>query len=1188
MRGFVLGSVLLAAACGAAAQEGNLGRSARASASEFQPGLPANLAIDGTSETRWSGIPGHNSGVWFQLEWDHPVEIAEILVRQYARFTFEWDIETWDELGRRWLPAGHYGKPNVRLPGLVLCPIQPARRTSRVRVANITNGPSFTEIEVYGPSQRHLPEVHLASDLRGNFVGMLCDAFGAQPSAGKSIVLSGPAARGRWRREVTTNEHGMFFAPMPVALRGSIRAEATGSSPREFPATGFQRALIPIDLKAKRVVLDQGWRFALDPPQGFERLAFDDRNWSSIAVPGHWEMAGFRSLSGRGGYRTRFSAPSGKGRLMVRFDGVYSGARVWLNGVEIARHEGGFTPFEADVTDLVRPQNVLALEVLEHTNVSDDLDKMSQYADFPLAGIIRKVTLVRVPEVHVEALEQSCTFAAGIARVQGTVRAINRSGRAVKNGRVDLTLLEPGGRVVARASHALAPFGPETVGLAAFALTVPSPRPWSAEKPFLYTLRIELADGKANLQTLDQRIGLRETQVVGAEVLINGRPVKFRGTCHHDSHPLLGRAVTPALTRQDLRMMREANLNTVRTSHYPPIPELVEYADEMGLYVEDEAAFCWVGVADDLRNVPRILQLTGELLARDRNHPSVFMWSLCNESEFGFAFERSHEWVRQVEPSRPTGAATSAPLEIATLHNPISIARIAANESLGKPLFFDEAWCVFQGIFGDVGEMWVDPGIRDYYAAPLPEIYRAFMKSKTTQGSMIWCWSDDLFSVPGRGLEYGRETTRSHFADAAYILPGRGIVGDAPWGVVDGWRRRKPEFWIVKKLHSPVKMRERHVDLSGSLTLDVDNEYDFTNLSEIRATYALGPRSGVVRLDVPPRSSGRLTIPAIPSFKAGEDLRIVFRTPDGELIDEYRFPTAAPAEFRPAPGVRPIVLREESVLAGRSVHLVGDGFELAFDRSGGYLRRCVRGNSPLLLEFPAVHVLRADAPESPIPSRNEWQLEAMDVKSEGLNVRVTLEGRYREFKGTYDLLVTPDGDLTVHSRFLYTGEEMRAREVGWRFSVPRSCDTLRWHRQAEWGTYPPDHIGRPVGEARAFPAHGAEVPPTWAWSQDASPMGSNDFRSTKRNVIDAEIAYPDGVGVRVLSGGKQSVRAMVETDRISVHVNDWFGGTHVGWGEWTSNYGAGKLLKSGDVIESTLKLRFSLARPEEHRVIGRE
>ncbi len=1187
----VLVWILLLVASGAVAQGGNLARSARGSASEFQPGLPAHLAHDGRADTRWSGIPGHNSGVWFQLEWEQPVDVAEVLVRQFSRFTFEWDVETWDDATQRWVGAGHYGKPNVRLPGLVLCQIEPARRTSRVRIANITNGPSFTEVEVYGPSERHRPEVHLASDLRGNFVGMLCDAFGSQPAAGQVVTLSGSFASGRWHRVVKTDEHGMFFAPMPVGLRGSVRAESPGSVPQEFAAGGFQRALTPVDFALRRVELSQGWRFALDPPAGFERPRFDDGKWSPIAVPAHWEMAGFRSASGRGGYRVRFSAPpavafgtphpnpsprkrgEGPGRVVMRFDGVYSGARVWLNGTEVARHEGGFTPFEADVTDLVRAENVLALEVLEHTNVSDNLDKMSLYADFPLSGIIRKVTLFRVPEVHVEAIEQSCTFAAGVARIQGAVRMINRSQGAIRHGVAMISLIEPGGKTVASTLIKLPAIDASAAGEASFALTVPHPRPWSAEKPNLYTLRVELSNGSAPLQTLNQRIGLRETQVAGSEVLINGRPVKFRGTCHHDSHPMLGRAVTPALTRQDLRMMREANLNAVRTSHYPPIPELVEYADEMGLYVEDEASFCWVGVADDLRNVPRILQLTGELLARDRNHPSVFMWSLSNESEFGFAFQRSHEWVRRVDPSRPTAAATSAWLEIATLHNPISVARIAENEKLDKPLFFDEAWCIFQGIFGDVAEMWVDPGIRDYYAAPLREVYSAFMKSKSTQGSMIWCWSDDLFSVPGRGLEYGRETTKSHFVDDVYGLPGRGIVGDAPWGVVDGWRRRKPEFWIVKKLHSPVKMAERGVDLSKAVRLAVANEYDFTNLSEIRATYAVGARSGTVRLNVPPRSSGRMTIPAIPAFRPGEDLRIAFRTPSGELIDEYRFPTAVPFDSAWRVEPRPIALHEETVLAGQNVHLVGDGFELAFDRSGGYLRRCVRGVWPLLLEFPALHVLRADAPEAPVPSRNEWRLEAVDVKKEALNVRVNLKGRYREFEGGYDLLVTPEGEITVHSRFKYTGAETLVREIGWRFSVPRSCDTLSWRRQAEWGVYPADHIGRPNGQARAFPTHGPAVPPTWSWSQDGSPMGSNDFRSTKRNVVEARIAYPNGIGVQVLSGGSQSVRAMVDSDRISVHVNDWYGGTHVGWNEWILNYGAGKPLKTGDVIESTLRLR---------------
>ena len=132
--------------------------------------------------------------------------------------------------------------------------------------------------------------------------------------------------------------------------------------------------------------------------------------------------------------------------------------------------------------------------------------------------------------------------------------------------------------------------------------------------------------------------------------------------------------------------------------------------------------------------------------------------------------------------------------------------------------------------------------------------------------------------------------------------------------------------------------------------------------------------------------------------------------------------------------------------------------------------------------------------------------------------------------------------------------------------MPKDCDVLDWDRRGEWNVYPADHIGRPVGTARAFPQVANTVPPTGPWSQEISPMGSNDFRSTKRHIHWAAIHYPDGPGVIVQSNGRQHVRATVQSDRTSVHVNDWYGGAGTSYWEWTLNYGEGKPVHRGDVL----------------------
>ena len=484
------------------------------------------------------------------------------------------------------------------------------------------------------------------------------------------------------------------------------------------------------------------------------------------------------------------------------------------------------------------------------------------------------------------------------------------------------------------------------------------------------------------LDRVVQKIGFRQTDIQQGQLLINGQPVKIRGTCHHDSHPLLGRAVTAHLTRQDLELMKEANLNSLRTSHYPPFPALLDIADELGLYVEDEGSFCWTpaGAADDLRLTPRIMQLNAELLARDRNHPSVFIWSLCNESAFGYGFERSHEWMRAADPSRPNaGSYDRGSLEIHARHNPIAPPEIEEMAKVAKPVIWDEAWCIFQGIFGDVGEMWLDPGLRDYYAAPLPAVYERMMRTRSIAGTQIWAWSDDIFCVPNRGLEYGRGTTRSHFIENQYRLPDRGLVGDAPWGVVDGWRRRKPEFWITKKLHSPVKLKEGPIPVPPSgqaIRIAAENQYDFTDLAELQVAWRIGTEQGVARASGKPHQTGELEIRPTRPPATGQVLSLEFKDRAGRLVDAYDLPLGERVQKLPelrSPALAPLRLIPDAALAGWGTRVVGRDFELLFDQASGGLRRGVAFGQALLLELPRLHLLPAATPFQLLPDHAELE-----------------------------------------------------------------------------------------------------------------------------------------------------------------------------------------------------------------------
>ena len=193
----------------------------------------------------------------------------------------------------------------------------------------------------------------------------------------------------------------------------------------------FNMGCTPLGADAQVTKLDgKQWKFALNPPEGFWKPEFDASSWSAIKVPAHWEMEGFHSPDNVGGYLRKFEAPAGEGRLKLRFDGVYSGAEVWVNGQRLAYHEGGVTPFEIDVTDVVQPgENLLALRVTQHNVTSDELDKMSEYADFDLAGIIRSVYLFRVPEKHIAAVGIATIFDENYedATISGKMAVVNES-----------------------------------------------------------------------------------------------------------------------------------------------------------------------------------------------------------------------------------------------------------------------------------------------------------------------------------------------------------------------------------------------------------------------------------------------------------------------------------------------------------------------------------------------------------------------------------------------------------------------------------------------------------------------------------------------------------------------------------------------------------------------------------------
>jgi len=1174
-------------------QSGNLASAAQVIVSSSSEDTKPEYLTDGNiTRTHWTTKDGAiPSETWIELHWPTALEFQELVIRQedHPRLSHI-QLEVNDARGS-WHVFASAGDSQHLLPRNIL--LQFATQTTRtLRISGFEGSVSLNEIEVY--NRKDAPVLELGSDLLNHIVGVVTDAFGTRPFVNCKVELTGSAGGKEWRQTSETDENGMFQVAMPVGLYGSITASALLADgtqiTRTITAGDLSPGLSALDKQSPALELTGTWLFKADPDGSFSRPEVPDADWKEIRVPSHWVMEGFTSENGVAAYRLHVHIPNNfrNQRVKLVFDGVYSGAEVWLNGKRCGFHEGGFAPFELDVTQAARvgADNLLAVLVTEKT-LSSHFDDMSHYADFPLSGILRSVHMVAVPSTHLRRFHAKAMFDPQYkdASLSFDISVENESDIA-SDSELVLHLIDPDGHEIPISQyHFDLSLGAWSRRELNASVPITSPKHWEAEHPVLYTLVANLIRRGTTIETVSRRIGFRQIEVRGTELLINGRPVKLRGVGYFEVDPLRGRIVTPETSRHDLEMMKEANLNAFRTEVILPSEELYNQADEMGFYVEAESPFCWVDESSDLRYLPLFVQRTAEILDRDRSHPSVIIWSLANESTWGPDFEAAYRFVKKNDPSRPLSAGQSARLDLETMHNPISLERMKEREDVPVPIIWDESFCIFQGhLWGDTREMWLDPGDRDYYIAPLMDIWDAVQASKNVQGSMIWAWVDDIFLVPGRDSEYGRSGIGrpEHPLDGIYHIPGRGVVGDAPWGIVDGWRRKKPEFWHVKMLMSPVHMNERALPAwrQGSpVTFTVDNRYDFTNLSETNLEWSVGTYHGVLHPDVAPHTSKLISLPLPADTKLGDTLSLHWTGHAGHLIAPFRIRLGVPpARLLNTNHVQSIRHLHESMwLEGPLDRFLGDNFEIAFDASSGLIRRALVSGHSVIYGMPKLHVLPIEDRLREVPMLESWRLlRPLGIHVIGDTYEVVEMGTYREFAGELRFRIFPDGSLTVHYDFTYTGSDLRARETGLQFGVPLWCDRLEWKRMGEWSVYPDDHIGRNEGSAMAHAAQPQPVPPIQSFALDDTPLGTNDFRSAKRNFVFASITDTDGYGVGIQAVGSQHLRASVASDEIELNVNDWFGGTAaVAWGEWWQNYGQGREIRSDDPNEGVAHNRLS-------------
>ena len=370
----------------------------------------------------------------------------------------------------------------------------------------------------------------------------------------------------------------------------------------------------------------------------------EDSTWGRIPVPGCWEAYGFcrpkydspDPLTGY--YRTTFSVPAEwKGmRIVLRFDGVLYGYGLWVNGKKAGSWFSGYNTALFDITDCLVPhpskarntgwgEQELAMRVISQFSCSD----FDYNDDWTPNGIFRDVTLMAVPEIHLSDLTIT-------TKNTGEVSVDTKIANANKRTSVVHEILDAQGKVVGNTK-------------------VEHPHLWSAETPYLYTLRTRLIQKNKTLQTFEHKFGFRELTIDGKVIKLNGQPIKFRGVTSHATDPKTVKVISDELTLKDMRLMKEASVNYIRTSHYPREPRFYELADSLGFYVIDEVPF---GYGD--KNLSRedfypVLQRRAQAtIRRDKNHPSVLIWSLGNENPLTDICIRLGEYVKsELDPTRP-------------------------------------------------------------------------------------------------------------------------------------------------------------------------------------------------------------------------------------------------------------------------------------------------------------------------------------------------------------------------------------------------------------------------------------------------------------------------------------------------------------------------------------------------------
>lgn len=709
----------------------------------------------------------------------------------------------------------------------------------------------------------------------------------------------------------------------------------------------------------------------------FWKPDFDDSAWTTIPVPSNVEMHGYgvpiyvnvkypwtrpgeaanppqvpgddpnNTVSS---YRRTFNLPKdwGNRRVLITFDGVNSFFTLWVNGEKAGIGKDSRTPVEFDITKFLKPgENLLAVENFRWCDGSYLEDQ-----DFwRMSGIFRDVYLWSPPDIHIRDFEVRTDLDAHYR--DATLKVDVKVENAAKNpasATVEAELLDPAGKSIASPATRLElPAGKERA--ATLDASIANPLKWTSETPNLYRLLLTLKDaGGRVLEVIPVNVGFRKIEIRDGSLLVNGQRPFLKGVNHQEIDPDLGQVYTSGRMLQDILVMKQNNINAVRNSHYPNAPAWYDLCDQYGIYLVDEANIESHGMGYGDKSLAKNpdwlaahMDRTVRMVERDKNHPSIIIWSLGNEAGDGPNFEATSAWVKQRDPRRPVQYERAGEKPYTDIVCPMYHTVPQIEKYISEPQARPYILCEYEHAMGNSsGNMW------DYWDLIYSKPY--------LQGGFIWDWVDQGLRQP-----QNRETRdkvvpvkpgdKTFWAYGGDIGP-KGTPDDGNSGcdgLVSPDREAHPSLHEVKHVYQYIHCKP--ADLAAR-TVEIKNWFDFTNPKDIAGINWRVTADGreiqsgeMPAPDLAPHAATQISVPVKPftpepgveyflelSFRLKADLPWAKK---GREIawDQFKLPDSAPALTAKAADFPKLDLKEtdsQAVISGRN-------FSATFDRSSGAL-----------------------------------------------------------------------------------------------------------------------------------------------------------------------------------------------------------------------------------------------------------